>query len=370
MAAPESKSSSKDEGSPSDVPLNPEPRQQMIETAVKFLQNPRVRQSAFAQRRAFLQKKGLTNEEIQLAIEKSGTASDETNPPPPPPAQVAQSTAPVPLQPPVIVPVSPWSKWRDMGAVIVLVGGALYGLYRLFQAYLVPLWKTRQEEQQRLERIEAAVTELNSSVNKTVGELQTSMGVVQQALTKQSDRVQEISMELAAGKSTARVFESQSVSELKAEITSLKGLLLSRHQFPPTPSPTPIIPSWQMEPVDSASSSSSKPATTSSEVSPAESAPPDKHSDSNHAAETLDIAQNNGTSAQKTVSTSESSEDTSSSIVHVSNPLDDLSSGEEMEAKGQMEVKGHMEVKGEEVTAEVNHHGEEDNREETEMKEA
>ncbi|KAI8500538.1 peroxisomal membrane protein pex14 [Branchiostoma belcheri] len=321
MAAPESKSSPKDEGSPSDVPLNPEPRQQMIETAVKFLQNPRVRQSAFAQRRAFLQKKGLTNEEIQLAIEKSGTASDETNPPPPPPAQVAQSTAPVPLQPPVIVPVSPWSKWRDMGAVIVLVGGALYGLYRLFQAYLVPLWKTREEERQRLERIEAAVTELSASVNKTVGELQTSMGVVQQALTKQSDRVQEISMELAAGKSTARVFESQSVSELKAEITSLKGLLLSRHQFPPTPSPTPIIPSWQMEGVDSASSSSGKAATTSSEVSPAEQPPP---ADSNHASETLDVAQNNGPSAQKTVSTSESSEDTSSSIVHVSNPLDDL----------------------------------------------
>ncbi|XP_035696897.1 peroxisomal membrane protein PEX14-like isoform X1 [Branchiostoma floridae] len=356
MASPESKSSPKDEqGSPTEVPLNPEPRQQMIETAVKFLQNPRVRQSAFTQRRAFLQKKGLTNEEIQLAIEKSGTAADETNPPPPPPTQVVQSTAPVALQPPVIVPVSPWSKWRDMGAVIVLVGGALYGLYRLFQAYLLPLWKSRDEERQRLERIEAAVTELTASVNKTVGELQ-------QTLTKQGDRVQEISMELAAGKSTARVFESQSVSELKAEITSLKGLLLSRHQFPPTPSPTPIIPSWQMETVDSASSTSGKAATTSSEVSPAEPAPPGKDADSNIESESLDVTQN-GLSAEKNVSTSESSEDTSSSIVHVSNPLDELSSGEEMEAKCQMEGKGQEE----ESTAEVSQ-GEEDNQENTEMK--
>ncbi|XP_066296282.1 peroxisomal membrane protein PEX14-like isoform X2 [Branchiostoma lanceolatum] len=357
MAAPESKSSPKDEGSPSEAPLNPEPRQQMIETAVKFLQNPRVRQSAFTQRRAFLQKKGLTNEEIQLAIEKSGTAADETNPPPPPPAQVVQSTAPVALQPPVIVPVSPWSKWRDMGAVIVLVGGALYGLYRLFQAYLVPLWKSSHEERQRLERIETAVTELSASVNKTVGELQTSVGVVQQTLTKQGDRVQEISMDLTAGKSTARVFESQSVSELKAEITSLKGLLLSRHQFPPTPSPTPIIPSWQMETVDAASSLSGK-VTTTSEVSPAETVSPVKDADSNSELENLDVSQNG-----KTVSTSESSEDTSSSIVHVSNPLDELSSGEEMEAKGQLEGK----VQEEEDTAEVNQ-GEEDNVEETEMK--
>ncbi|TMS16484.1 Peroxisomal membrane protein PEX14 [Larimichthys crocea] len=37
-----------------------------ITTAVKFLQNPKVRQSPLATRKAFLKKKGLTDVEVEL----------------------------------------------------------------------------------------------------------------------------------------------------------------------------------------------------------------------------------------------------------------------------------------------------------------
>uniref|UniRef100_A0A8V0YXG1 Peroxisomal membrane protein PEX14 n=1 Tax=Gallus gallus TaxID=9031 RepID=A0A8V0YXG1_CHICK len=58
-------------------------REPLIVTAVKFLQNPRVRQSPIATRRAFLKKKGLTDEEIDLAFQQSGTSADEPQSPGP-----------------------------------------------------------------------------------------------------------------------------------------------------------------------------------------------------------------------------------------------------------------------------------------------
>jgi hypothetical protein len=38
-----------------------------------------------------------------------------------------------------------------------------------------------------------------------------------------------------------------SVDEIKREIQTLKGLLLSRSQFPSVPYSSPRIPSWQIE---------------------------------------------------------------------------------------------------------------------------
>lgn len=43
-----------------------------METAIKFLQNPNVVNTPLAQKQKFLQRKGLTDHEIQLACEKSG----------------------------------------------------------------------------------------------------------------------------------------------------------------------------------------------------------------------------------------------------------------------------------------------------------
>lgn len=43
-----------------------------MQTAVKFLQNPNVVNTPLAQKQKFLQRKGLTDEEIQLACEQSG----------------------------------------------------------------------------------------------------------------------------------------------------------------------------------------------------------------------------------------------------------------------------------------------------------
>jgi hypothetical protein len=43
-----------------------------ISTAVKFLQNPNVQRSSLAHQQAFLKRKGLTDEEVQIACERAG----------------------------------------------------------------------------------------------------------------------------------------------------------------------------------------------------------------------------------------------------------------------------------------------------------
>uniref|UniRef100_A0A8C1WGY1 Peroxisomal biogenesis factor 14 n=1 Tax=Cyprinus carpio TaxID=7962 RepID=A0A8C1WGY1_CYPCA len=81
-----------------------------------------------------------------------------------------------------------------------------------------------------------------------VTQLQMTLASVQELLVQQQKKIQELTQELAnsqASSATNRMLESQSISELKAEIVSLKGLLLSRRQFPASPS-VPKIPSWQI----------------------------------------------------------------------------------------------------------------------------
>ncbi|KAM6434870.1 peroxisomal membrane protein PEX14 isoform 1-T1 [Liasis olivaceus] len=240
-------------------------RDALIATAVKFLQNSRVRQSPLANRRTFLKKKGLTDEEIDLAFQQSGTAKEEPQPhnlsPQLVPTQSTQLTSYSP----------PSSRWRDYGALAIIMTGIAIGFHQLYKKYLLPLITRGKEDRKQLQRIESSISEMSGSVTQTVTQLQTTLASVQELLIQQQQKIQELTQELATSKATTStnwILESQSISELKSEIYSLKGLLLNRRQFPPSPS-APKILSWQI-PVKP--SSPSNPVTnnhnTSSDISP------------------------------------------------------------------------------------------------------
>uniref|UniRef100_A0A8C6ZDC0 Peroxisomal membrane protein PEX14 n=1 Tax=Nothoprocta perdicaria TaxID=30464 RepID=A0A8C6ZDC0_NOTPE len=236
-----------------------------IATAVKFLQNPRVRQSPLATRRAFLKKKGLTDEEIDLAFQQSGTGADEP--------QSAGAAAPLlPTQPaPPVLYSPPASRWRDYGALAIIMAGIAFGFHQLYKKYLLPLIMGGKEDRKQLQRIESNISEMSGSVTQTVTQLQTTLAAVQELLIQQQQKIQELTQELAASKATSStnwILESQNINELKSEIYSLKGLLLNRRQFPPSPS-APKIPSWQI-PVKPSSPSNPIAANhnSSSDISP------------------------------------------------------------------------------------------------------
>uniref|UniRef100_F7DIE6 Peroxisomal membrane protein PEX14 n=1 Tax=Monodelphis domestica TaxID=13616 RepID=F7DIE6_MONDO len=204
------------------------PREPLIATAVKFLQNSRVRQSPLATRRAFLKKKGLTDEEIDLAFQQSGTAADESQ-------SLGPSTQMVPLQPPHLMPQpynSTGSRWRDYGALTIIMAGIAFGFHQLYKKYLLPLLMGGKEDRKQLQRIEANISEMSGSMTQTVTQLQTTLASVQEILIQQQQKIQDLTQELAASKATTStnwILESQNINELKSEINSLKGLLLNRY---------------------------------------------------------------------------------------------------------------------------------------------
>ncbi|XP_016891316.1 peroxisomal membrane protein PEX14 isoform X2 [Cynoglossus semilaevis] len=218
-------------------------REALVTTAVNFLQNLKVRQSPLATRKAFLKKKGLTDEEIELAIQRSGS-TEEVLP-------LIPAEPPHPLQATQLAPVahSPTGyRWRDYGALTIIMVGIAFGSHQLYKKYILPLIMGRREDKKHLQRMESNIAAMSGTLTQTVSQLQQTLGSIQELLIQQQQRIQELSQELNSAKATSsstRIVENQTIGELKQEMVSLKGLLLSRRQFPSTPS-IPKIPSWQI----------------------------------------------------------------------------------------------------------------------------
>ncbi|XP_041801994.1 peroxisomal membrane protein PEX14 [Chelmon rostratus] len=240
------------------------PREALITTAVKFLQNPKVRQSPLATRKAFLKKKGLTDEEVELAIQRSGSTEEVLPLSPVGPPHPLHATQLVPA------PHSPTGyRWRDYGAFTIIMVGIAFGFHQLYKKYILPLIMGSREDKKHLQRMESNIAAMSGTLTQTVSQLQQTLVSVQELLIQQQQRIQELSQELAtaeASSSTSRVLDNQTVGELKAEIVSLKGLLLSRKQFPSTPT-IPKIPSWQI-PLKPPSAPGSPSVNSSSDISP------------------------------------------------------------------------------------------------------
>ncbi|XP_038060726.1 peroxisomal membrane protein PEX14-like isoform X2 [Patiria miniata] len=235
------------------IASNAVPRENMIATAIRFLQNPQVRSGPLSQKKAFLQKKGLTTQEMEIAIDRSGTRQDVV--PAAAPVQTPSNQSmfvPPPGIPmkhqqmvPYGQPVPPrLTSWRDYTAIAVIIGGMSYGVYKLIQNFLMPFLRSRKEEQERLDKLEAAVQELNKSVLLTVEKLETKVTSVQGLLEQQQVKLDSLTASVVTTRAITSSSSSTEIADVKAEITSLKGLLLNRHQFPATPQPSPI-PSWQ-----------------------------------------------------------------------------------------------------------------------------
>ncbi|KAL8584109.1 hypothetical protein ACOMHN_011724 [Nucella lapillus] len=224
------------------------PRENLVVTAVKFLQNPKVRQNPLSQKKAFLESKGLTGDEIQLAIQRAGVTDDpqssssvllpvQQQPHHP---QVYPNTALVPGQQPLLspLPVSPWTRTREVVTTAAIVAALSYAVYNVFKTYVRPWLLGKSEAEGRLQRLETSVVELQASVAQTNTQLMETLRAIQESLATQKDSsVQSAEVSLRQ--------ETHALNEIKSEVSSLKALLLNRRQFPPPPVTSPVIPAWQ-----------------------------------------------------------------------------------------------------------------------------
>ncbi|KAK3737162.1 hypothetical protein RRG08_016466 [Elysia crispata] len=241
------------------------PRENLINTAIKFLQNPKVMTSPLYQKKAFLEKKGLTQVEIDLAVQRAGVvettsasmavSSSSTHP-----GQTAQIGPPQVYQAGIVqphyVPIPPQSGWaraRDLTITTAVVASVSYVVYQLFQKYFRTWLLGKSDHERRLDRLEQEIKAIQS-MQDSLSQISATLATIQASLVEQQQQ------------NITNRGESQGFADLKADIASLKGLMLNKNQFPALPTTAPILPSWQRAPASNATPSASTSASISSSL--------------------------------------------------------------------------------------------------------
>ncbi|THV04873.1 hypothetical protein K435DRAFT_648447 [Dendrothele bispora CBS 962.96] len=271
-------------------------RQELINNAVAFLSDPKSQASSLAQRIQFLEAKGLTPAEIDLAIRQA-------SPQPVGPAPLYRAPYNPYAQPP-----NTWD-WRDYFVCLILEfitaivsGSVVYGAVSLFKKYVSPHLQppdaTAYEEdrdaltaqfdkaeallreiQAETAAVKAAVEEQKDKVDKTTKDVEAVVSEMRQGEVKTRDEMREIRDEINTIRDMLpkmieknKETQTQSLAELQQELKSLKALLLSRG--PTTSNLTastppigrPSIPAWQL----ASSPSTPVPTSNSPVVSPSD----------------------------------------------------------------------------------------------------
>ncbi|KAJ5750060.1 hypothetical protein N7533_007088 [Penicillium manginii] len=254
------------------------PREELITSAVTFLQDPSVASSPIEKRVAFLQSKNLTQEEVDLALSRVGedpaaaaaAAAAATGAAPSsqsypsqqvayrPPPQSPQGYGYPPYgqwQPP---PEPPKRDWRDLFIMATVMGGVGYGLYFVGKRYIAPLIAPptppqleqdkenideqfsrafglidqlstdtaalKAAEDARTERLDAALKD----VENLVSDLKTSSRRRDDETRRISDEVKSLKDAIPKALEGAREGNENRLKELGTELKSLKVLLGNR----------------------------------------------------------------------------------------------------------------------------------------------
>ena len=213
------------------VPINREViREDMVKTAINFLLNPRVFESPLTQKRTFLLKKGLSLEEIDLAIDRCSRLSRNQNPNLQPiNANYSQQTNGLPAM--VVQPMPSFlSRSTQFVSNMALFGGFLYGAYVFYKRFVEPLLFEKHRKPHPFVQIQQQLDHLS----KAMDTLKDNMSSIEINIKKQIE--EEIRVNRAP--------QDMTIHELKSELASIKALLVNRRQF--TSTPQSAIPLWQM----------------------------------------------------------------------------------------------------------------------------
>ncbi|KDR85058.1 hypothetical protein GALMADRAFT_233664 [Galerina marginata CBS 339.88] len=253
-------------------------RQELMRNAIAFLNDPKTQASPVTQRIQFLEAKGLTPAEIDLALKQAAYTGGI----PSANAPYASSYPPNPYTVAHIPPRQRWD-WRDYFITAVVSGAVTYGAVTLFKKYLLPHLQpptsTAYEEdrdalnaqfdaaeallkeiQSETAAVRAAVEEQKEKIDKTTEDVKAVVVELRDGEAKTRDEMREIREEvnniremLPKMMEKNKESQTQSLAELQQELKSLKALLLNRgptvSSTPASPLPVlgrPSIPAWQL----------------------------------------------------------------------------------------------------------------------------
>lgn len=293
-------------------------REDLIISAVSFLQDPSVAAAPIEQRTAFLRSKNLTQEEIDLSLQRAGSESAPYSAPSQPTQSYQQSQQYPPQQqpynyqngpaqaywqqPPPPPPELPRRDWRDWFIMATVLGGVSFGVYTVAKRYIVPLIAPPtppQLEQDKasidsqfekafalLDQLSTDTDELKQTekertekLDNALGEVESVIGQLKDASKRRDDEGRRLADEVRVLKDMIpRAMESQKdtqeqrLKDLATEMKSLKTLISNRMSAPnpaPAPAPAPTPSAFSARPNPSAASFSPSAATGANGASPA-----------------------------------------------------------------------------------------------------
>ncbi|XP_041773266.1 peroxisomal membrane protein PEX14 isoform X1 [Anopheles merus] len=206
------------------------PREHLIVTAVKFLNNPNVVRSAITKKQAFLRSKGLSEDEIQIACERAGVFTTSPTQQTVISMGVESSGGGNYAKPGYqIQPRQNFlTRMKDMLSSVALLSGLMYGVYLFYKKFIEPLLFRSKKKKTVTEQL----TELNQTMTVKIDTLSAELSKIKAELNQ-------------VNQTNATVKE---LANFKGDLDSIKGLLLNRKQFaaPNLPVVPPSIPAWQL----------------------------------------------------------------------------------------------------------------------------
>ncbi|KAG9694363.1 peroxin 14, partial [Aureobasidium melanogenum] len=272
-------------------------REQLIVSAVSFLQDPSVASAPVDQRIAFLRSKNLTQEEIDLALQRAGSEPPTSSPSQ---AQVQQYQSQPPQQynqnaywqqPPPPPPELPRRDWRDWFIMATVVGGLGFGAYTVAKRYIYPLiapptppqleqdkaavdasfekafalldqlatdtQDLKSSEQARTEKLDTALSEVES----VIGQLKDASRRRDDEGRRLNDEIRGLKDMIPAAMEAQKKSADQRLADLATEMKSLKTLINNRMSAPaPTSRPNPSAPTFNPSTGSGAAVASAVPA--------------------------------------------------------------------------------------------------------------
>lgn len=192
-------------------------RKKLIYSAVNFLNNPRLQITSSDEKKMFLLKKGLTQDEIdlvfQLCITRPGTDAALKN-------ELDQLTF-LTANSSLLTSSTFLGKLFNLAFCLTVIGTFAYGSYALYQTKIRPYFDKSLRRKDSHEEICDNINALNSQII----ELNKNVAIVHEFV-----------------RTYCRTRDDSMIS-LKNELSSIKSLLVNRSQFPSVPT----IPKWQLD---------------------------------------------------------------------------------------------------------------------------
>ncbi|KAK9773905.1 hypothetical protein AB5N19_05690 [Seiridium cardinale] len=207
-------------------------REEIVASAVNFLQDPNVASSSAESKVSFLRSKNLTQEEIDTSLARAGS----------PPAPTQGVVAPAQQQPQhpyysqyqqappygwqAPPPAPPRRDWRDWFIMATVVGGVSYGLYTVTKRYIYPLVAPPTPE--KLEQDKAAVDEQFEKAFSTLEQLSKDTEALKASEEQRTEKLDKLITDLETfihdTKSAARRQEDET-DRIRDEMKTLKDII-------------------------------------------------------------------------------------------------------------------------------------------------